>query len=94
MQRLEVSGAVRPIYGSLGVKWLITSEFQHTTYLSILCDSLIKTDYVQCEEGTLFMYIIYKEIRLQHITSLHFTALYKRTCIKEYNCVIPYNLII
>jgi len=23
MQRLEVSGAVRPIYGSLGVKWLI-----------------------------------------------------------------------
>jgi len=22
MQRLEVSGAVRPIYGSLGVKWL------------------------------------------------------------------------
>ena len=25
MQRLEVSGAVRPIYGSLGVKWLIGS---------------------------------------------------------------------
>ena len=24
MQLLEVSGAVRPIYGSLGVKWLIT----------------------------------------------------------------------
>ena len=24
MQRLEVSGAVRPIYGSLGVKWLST----------------------------------------------------------------------
>ena len=24
MQRLEVSGAVRPIYGSLGVKWLIS----------------------------------------------------------------------
>ena len=23
MQRLEVSGAVQPIYGSLGVKWLI-----------------------------------------------------------------------
>ena len=23
MQRLEVSGAVRPMYGSLGVKWLI-----------------------------------------------------------------------
>jgi len=23
MQRLEVSGAVRPIYGSLGIKWLI-----------------------------------------------------------------------
>ena len=24
MQHLEVSGAVRPIYGSLGVKWLRT----------------------------------------------------------------------
>ena len=24
MQRLEVSGEVRPIYGSLGVKWLNT----------------------------------------------------------------------
>jgi len=23
MQRLDVSGAVRPLYGSLGVKWLI-----------------------------------------------------------------------
>ena len=23
MQRLEFSGAVRPLYGSLGVKWLI-----------------------------------------------------------------------
>ena len=23
MQRLEVSGVVRPIYGSLGVKWLV-----------------------------------------------------------------------
>jgi len=26
MQRLEVSGAVRPIYGSLGVKWLTESQ--------------------------------------------------------------------
>jgi len=26
MQRLEVSGAVRPIYGSLGVKGIITIE--------------------------------------------------------------------
>ena len=26
MKRLEVSGAVRPIYGSLGVKWLRTGE--------------------------------------------------------------------
>jgi len=31
MQRLEVSGAVRPIYGSLGVKRLITSNM--TDYL-------------------------------------------------------------
>jgi len=27
MQRLEVSGAVRPLYGSLGVKWLIIFAF-------------------------------------------------------------------
>jgi len=27
MQRLEVSGAVRPIYGSLGVKWLTQEIF-------------------------------------------------------------------
>ena len=26
MQRLEVSGAIRPIYGSLGVKWLNTTN--------------------------------------------------------------------
>ena len=31
MQRLEVSGAVRPIYGSLGVKRLITVQ-QDATY--------------------------------------------------------------
>ena len=29
MQRLEVSGAVRPIYGSLGVKRLITKINSH-----------------------------------------------------------------
>ena len=29
MQRLEVSGAVRPIYGSLGVKRLNYYPFQH-----------------------------------------------------------------
>ena len=33
MQRLEVSGAVRPIYGSLGVKRLITST---TLYREVL----------------------------------------------------------
>ena len=36
MQRLEVSGAVRPIYGSLGVKRLITST----------CHSLFLTSYL------------------------------------------------
>jgi len=29
MQRLEVSGAVRPIYGSLGVKRIIGPRFQN-----------------------------------------------------------------
>ena len=33
MQRLEVSGAVRPIYGSLGVKRLIISKtVRHTKF--------------------------------------------------------------
>ena len=34
MQRLEVSGAVRPIYGSLGVKRLIS--FKDTLYNHVL----------------------------------------------------------
>jgi len=34
MQRLEVSGAVRPIYGSLGVKRLI---YLHVSYLKPKC---------------------------------------------------------
>jgi len=32
MQRLEVRGAVRPIYGSLGVKWLILFKM-HRVYV-------------------------------------------------------------
>ena len=32
MQCLEVSGAVRPIYGSLGVKWLIKQQFRKYGY--------------------------------------------------------------
>jgi len=31
MQRLEVSGAVRPIYGSLGVKRLIIDACRHVS---------------------------------------------------------------
>jgi len=31
MQRLEVSGAVRPIYGSLGIKWLIVRTLNIAT---------------------------------------------------------------
>ena len=34
MQRLEVSGAVRPIYGSLGVKRLIIKDIRLDTCLS------------------------------------------------------------
>ena len=49
MQRLEVNGAVRPIYGSLSVKWLsrygdIRSNFFHIFrqqgYLLYLYDTL------------------------------------------------------
>ena len=42
MQRLEVSGAVRPIYGSLGVKRL-TEMFK----FSILCTTIHS---LQCEQ--------------------------------------------
>jgi len=38
MQRLEVSGAVRPIYGSLGVKWLTLNVPVHSSsYLRLCC---------------------------------------------------------
>ena len=40
MQRLEVSGAVRPIYGSLGVKRLIYSAF-HIYSLFLKCHIVI-----------------------------------------------------
>jgi len=36
MQRLEVSGAVRPIYGSLGVKRLNKSEIYSCGYWMVL----------------------------------------------------------
>ena len=42
MQRLEVNGAVRPIYGSLGVKRLITWSAQFT--FSFNCTILNITD--------------------------------------------------
>jgi hypothetical protein len=38
MQRLEVSGAVRPIYGSLGVKRLNShvKKARHATYVNVI----------------------------------------------------------
>ena len=39
MQRLEVSGAVRPIYGSLGVKRLNIQEFIRDMVISVHCAS-------------------------------------------------------
>ena len=35
MQRLEVSGAARPIYGSLGVKWLTILMLSSHPYLDL-----------------------------------------------------------
>ena len=37
MQRLEVSGAVRPIYGSLGVKRLIYYDSTNKFVASVYC---------------------------------------------------------
>jgi len=43
MQRLEISGAVRPLYGSLGVKWLSVSKtYKKTQVKSVVgaaCDN-------------------------------------------------------
>jgi len=39
MQRLEVSGAVRPIYGSLGVKRLILHFYGLLGRKTLCCDS-------------------------------------------------------
>jgi len=49
MQRLEVSGAVQPIYGSLGVKRLIademyTVEIKHNTIQDIWRTNKMKED--------------------------------------------------
>jgi len=44
MQRLEVSGAVRPIYGSLGVKRLILNS----SYLSVKPFSFTPGVEMQC----------------------------------------------
>ena len=42
MQRLEVSGAVRPIYGSLGVKRLNTlGWYKHSWYKSGNLESML-----------------------------------------------------
>ena len=38
MQRLEVSGAVRPIYGSLGVKRLITAIRNNSLLIASVSD--------------------------------------------------------
>ena len=44
MQRLEVSGAVRPIYGSLGVKLLMLAHFYCLECVIIYeCSYLLKT---------------------------------------------------
>ena len=44
MQRLEVSGAVRPIYESLGVKRLITTQNGDGTFQNILHVSRIRVN--------------------------------------------------
>jgi hypothetical protein len=48
MQRLEVSSAVRPIYGSLGVKRLIRNICCFSTVTMVVKTRLIVTVYVLC----------------------------------------------
>ena len=44
MQRLEVTGAVRPLYGSLGVKGLIQDSLHVTLFYK--CHALITDCYI------------------------------------------------
>ena len=47
MQRLEVSGAVRPIYGSLGVKRLIIHIFDINMFTPVFGPTAKKTKIVK-----------------------------------------------
>ena len=46
MKRLEVSGVVRPIYGSLGVKQLNTFKNDYIGCSLLLCGRMFKFAYV------------------------------------------------
>ena len=50
MQRLEVSGAVRPIYGSLGVKRVIRVNMKNLKSCKYFCFSVL---YIQPDDGRL-----------------------------------------
>ena len=51
MQRLEVSGVVRPIYGSLGVKRLI----EHREVIAVCSEIHVKHINTPCERHVDFM---------------------------------------
>ena len=60
MQRLEVSGAVRPLYGSLGVEGLIFSDCNQTRALS--------TDLCKSDQMSDFMIICPVGVELFHVS--------------------------
>ena len=73
MQRLEVSGAVRPIYGSLGVKWLIINSKIMGFWDMRLCNLL---DWCQCSGKTCSPYLLGRRCcpthrRVDQTTKIH-----------------------
>ena len=77
MQRLEVSGALRPIYGSLGIKWLRhgASLYAETTlpYFTYKCGKK-KKEKKKSEKIILPMFKLYTELFNTH--SSKFVCMY------------------
>jgi len=62
MQRLEVSGAARPLYVSLGVKGLMQSHTQHICEFSRQLVSALLTSHLQT-------FYFYQTLLVKHIST-------------------------
>ena len=91
MQRLEVSGAVRPIYGSLGVKGLdihcraIDCNYPTLKYISLELRSFFGTIYtIHCSQADVFRRVLYVNLssfRHHRIISVSEHETLQRSCV-------------